>query len=260
MQLRMTAPMDIGLEQHDAALGGQDDMFELGDAKALRGKRAGAGYDDESEEDGDEDGAEDDEDEVLDSEEERERKVAELEAELDGLYDAYQEHLKERDAKWKVKEARKNSKAREEWGGIGRGGNDSDGSDNEAGGWDRIQRAKARMGEDSSDDDSSDDEDEAEEAPASSKKRRRADGPAESESKSKKARTVAKLDEPKSSAPLSRAAQLWFNQDLFAGADAEVEDDDEEEDEDEGDEDEAMSEYEEEVSLHILFPSVCERR
>ncbi|KAL7285148.1 hypothetical protein ACG7TL_000240 [Trametes sanguinea] len=248
MQLRMTAPMDIGLEQHDAALGGQDDMFELGDAKALRGKRAGAGYDDESEEDGDEDGAEDDEDEVLDSEEERERKVAELETELDGLYDAYQEHLKERDAKWKVKEARKNSKAREEWGGIGRGGNDSDGSDNEAGGWDRIQRAKARMGEDSSDDDSSDDEDEAEEAPASSKKRRRADGPAESESKSKKARTVAKLDEPKSSAPLSRAAQLWFNQDLFAGADAEVEDDDEEEDEDEGDEDEAMSEYEEEPS------------
>ncbi|CDO78227.1 hypothetical protein BN946_scf184726.g2 [Trametes cinnabarina] len=250
MQLRMTAPMDIGLEQHDAALGGQDDMFELDDARALRGKREAAGYDDESEDDAEEDGAhEEDEEEVLDSEEERERKVAELEAELDGLYDAYQEHLKARDAKWKVKEARKNSKAREEWSGIGKGGN-SDGSDNEAGGWDRIQRAKARVGEGSSDDDSSDDESDEEEAPASSKKRRRADGPSESGSKSKKARTVAKLDEPASSAPLSRAAQLWFNQDLFAGADAEIEDE-EEEDESEGedeDADEAMSQYEGEPS------------
>ncbi|KAI8980692.1 Spb1 C-terminal domain-containing protein [Trametes punicea] len=250
MQLRMTAPMDIGLEQQDAALRGQDDMFELDDAKALRGKRAGAGYDDESEEEeAQEDGA-DDGDEVLDPEEERERKVAHLEAELDGLYDAYQEHLKERDAKWKVKEARKNSKAREEWSGIGKGGSDGE-SDREDGGWDKIQRAKARVGEDSSDDDSSDQEfDEEREEPVVEKKRKRADGPVDTASKSKKARTVTQLDEPKAAAPLSRAAQLWFDQDIFAGADAEVEDDEEEEDEQEEEEseDEAMSDVEEQRS------------
>ncbi|KAI0639726.1 Spb1 C-terminal domain-containing protein [Trametes polyzona] len=254
MQLRMTAPMDIGLEQNDDALRGHDDMFELDDAEALRGKHAGAGYDDESEEEGDEDDEDADEDEeVLDSEEERERKVAGLEAELDGLYDAYQEHLKERDAKWKVKEARKNSKAREEWSGIGKG--DDHESDHEQGGYDRVQRVKARMGEDSSDDDSSDDdseeEEEEEEKPAKGKKRR-ADGPADAGSKSKKARTVAKLEEPKSSAPLTRAAELWFKQDLFAGADAEVDDDEEEEEEDESEEeegsDEAMSGVEEEAA------------
>ncbi|KAI0361270.1 hypothetical protein OH77DRAFT_1417509 [Trametes cingulata] len=248
MQLRMTAPMDIGLEQHDDALRGQDDIFELDDAEALRGKGAGAGYDDESEEEaGDEDDAE--EEEVLDSEEERERKVAELEAELDGLYGAYQEHLKERDAKWKVKEARKNSKAREEWHGIGTGGKEGE-SDNEEGGYEKIQRAKARLGDDSSDDDSSDEESESEaEEKAVAGKKRRADGPADSGSKSKKARTVAKLEEPKTSAPLSRAAQLWFDQDLFAGADAEVDDDDEEETEEEDElEDEAMSGVEEEAA------------
>ena len=49
MQLRMTAPMDIGMEQSDAALRGHDDMFELDDAasRALRGRRPGAGYDDD---------------------------------------------------------------------------------------------------------------------------------------------------------------------------------------------------------------------
>ena len=82
MQLRMTAPMDIGMEQADAALGGQDDIFDLDEgSKALRGKRAAAGLDDESEAESDE-GEGEDEDEALDSEEERERKLAGLEAEL----------------------------------------------------------------------------------------------------------------------------------------------------------------------------------
>ena len=96
MQLRMTAPMDIGMEQSDAALRGHDDMFELDDAasRALRGRRPGAGYDDDdTDEEAPEAAPEADggDEEVLDSEEEQERKLAQLEDELDGMYDAYQE-------------------------------------------------------------------------------------------------------------------------------------------------------------------------
>ncbi|KAH9847396.1 Spb1 C-terminal domain-containing protein [Lenzites betulinus] len=247
MQLRMTAPLDIGLEQNDDALRGGLDMFELDDAKALRGKRAGAGYDSDSDESASD--AESDH-EFLDEEEERERKVAGLEEELDGMYDAYQEHLKERDAKFKVQEARRNSKAREEWGGLSKGDEEND-SDKEAGGYDRIQRAKARMGEESSDDDYSDVESSEEEEKPVAGKKRRADGPVPSSSKTKKARTVGKTDEPAISAPLSRSAELWFKQDMFAGADAEVDDDEEEDEEEmemeeeESSEDEAMSGIEE---------------
>ncbi|KAI1793875.1 Spb1 C-terminal domain-containing protein [Ganoderma leucocontextum] len=242
MQLRMTAPMDIGMEQYDSALRGQDDMFELDDADAL--KRSGAGYDDTSDEEGD--GAEEEDDEMLDSEEERERKVAGLEEELDGLYDTYQEHLKERDAKYRVKEARKNNKAREEWHGIGKGG-DSDYSDAEEGGYEKVQRAKARIGENDSDssDDSSDEEDVVQSSRMAGKKRGRTDGPAEGLSSSKKARTVIELEGPKTTASLSRSAQLWFDQDIFTGADEDIEDDEDdvdEDDEDETDEDEEMSE------------------
>ena len=232
MQLRMTAPMDIGMEQADAALGGQDDIFDLDEgSKALRGKRAAAGLDDESEFESDE-GEGEDEDEALDSEEERERKLAGLEAELDGMYDAYQEHLKERDAKYKVKEALKNNKAREAWHGIGQGGDSDADSDVEEGGYEKVQRAKARIGENDSDssDDSSDD-DEAEPEPVAGKKRRRAEA-ADSGLKSKKARTVAEVEEQKAGPSLSRSAQMWFGQDMFAGLDAEVDDDEEEDDED----------------------------
>ncbi|KAM5533078.1 hypothetical protein V8D89_013221 [Ganoderma adspersum] len=246
MQLRMTAPMDIGMEQSDAALGGQDDMFELDDAAALKGKRSGAGYDDSSDDSGD-DAEEDEDDETLDWEEQRERKVTGLEEELDGLYDAYQEHLKERDAKYRVKEARKNSKAREEWHGIGKG-EESDSSDAEDGGYEKVQRAKARIGENDSDssDDSSDEEDVAESSRMASKKRRRTDGAAGGSSKNKKARTVVKPEAPKTTAPLSRSAHLWFDQDIFAGAGEDIEDDEEGDDEDDEDEvDEEMNEEDE---------------
>ena len=253
--------MDIGMEQSDAALGGQDDMFELDDAasRALRGKRAGAGYDSDSDSDAADHGADADEEEVLDSEEERERKLAHLEDELDGMYDAYQEHLKERDAKYKVKEARKNNKAREEWGGIDKSrGRDEDSSDDE-GGWDQVDKAKARIGEDDSSDDDSSDEGSSEIADArlAGKKRRRQDERVEGSSKSKKARTAATLEPPQvSSGPLSRSAQMWFDQDIFAGADDEIEEDDgdeefEDEDEESGEgseEDEAMEESGDEVS------------
>ncbi|OCH96203.1 hypothetical protein OBBRIDRAFT_744279 [Obba rivulosa] len=250
MQLQMTAPMDIGMEQHDASLGGQDDMFELDDAhRAMRGK-GGRGLDESDAESDDGSAApEDSDDEALDSEEERERKLAGLEAELDGMYDAYQDRLKERDAKYKVKEARKNSKAREEWDGIEKGsGSDSEDSSDE-GGWDNVQAAKERAGEDSSDEEDSDEDS----APVAGTKRRANElrGSAQSRKKARLA-TVAPAS---GDAKLSRTAQVWFSQDCFAGADVDIEDDEEEEEEDADEEDVSMDVDEEDAADDALQAS-----
>ncbi|KAH9944111.1 FtsJ-domain-containing protein [Epithele typhae] len=205
MQLRMTAPMDIGMEQFDTALGGHDDMFELDDAKALKGKRSGAGYDSDSEED------------VVDAQAGKTRRsglrrgaraeARNLEGELDDMYDTYQEQLKSRDAKYKVKEARRNNKLREE---------DEDDSDDEVGGWDQVNRVKARIAADAAN------------VRVAGQKRRCGDPPAtESSSRSKKPRTTATFDgDPK--AALSRH---------FRRADAEIEDDDGDEDFEDTDDD-----------------------
>lgn len=248
MQLQMTAPLDIGMEQTDAALSlGQEDVFDLDNAaKALkrRGGAARLAEADDGESDEEEADAEADDDIVLDSDEDEERKVADLEAQLDGLYDAYRDHLRERDAKYKVKEARKNAKHREEWGGIEPKASDdeSDQESDEEGGYDKFEQAKARAGEDSSSDDDWSDEDEdegedeeAETARVPAKKRRKAgDAPDEAPSRKK-----ARLAEPPAPAPgpLSRAAQVWFSQDCFAGADVDVSDGEDEEAESGEDED-----------------------
>ncbi|KAG2061947.1 FtsJ-domain-containing protein [Suillus hirtellus] len=209
MQLQMTAPLDIGLEQIDASLGvGQEDMFDLtGTERQLRHK-GGIGIirvDDDTPEDEDEDEVvvgDDQEDEVLDSEEERDRRASRLEAEMDGLYDAYQEKLKERDSKFKAREARKGNRMLEEWGGIQDG--ESSESDEE-GGWDQMQAAKG-------DNDDSSDESDDEEHETPGRKRRR---PQVTEVKSnKKVKLVTKLEEPTAA---GRASQVWFSQDLFGG-------------------------------------------
>ncbi|KAF7799012.1 hypothetical protein EIP86_010242 [Pleurotus ostreatoroseus] len=250
MQLQMTAPLDIGLEQHDAALGhGQDDIFDLDHTvKGLR-KRGGLGRlvdgaDESGSDDDEDDGGEDEEvDEALDSEEERARKVSALEDELDGMYGAYQERLKERDAKYKVKEARKNNKEREEWGGIRKADSDDEDEDedSEDGGWDKVAAAKAKAGEES---DSDDDSESESEVPQPSKKRRRAEDAAGPSSR-KKAKVVAGLEGGQPSQNLSRNAQVWFKQDLFGGVD--IEDVEEDEDEDDEAEDEEEEEDEDEA-------------
>lgn len=253
MQLQMTAPLDIGLEQQDLSLGfGQDDIFALEDTE--RGLRRTGGVEalgdemDDEESGAEEDaGEEEEDDEILDSDEERERKVAELEGELDGLYDAYQQRLKERDAKYKVREARKNDKSREEWGGIHQKGSDDEDS-GEEGGYERVQAAKARADENS---DSSDSEDESEvETPTlkTTKKRSRGEEAADFAKKVKK----AKVDAPvaNSSAQLSRAAQVWFDQDFFKSAGLEdVEDEDEDEDE------EMADEHDEDLDVEMVSAS-----
>ena len=207
----MTAPLDIGLEQIDPSLGmGQEDIFDLtGTERELRNK-GGIGVirvDDETPEDEeDHEVVEDDvEDEVLDSEEERDRKTLQLEVELDGLYDAYQEKLKERDARFKAKETRRKNGLLEEWGGIRE---DDDDESDEEGGWDHTEAKKGGMDNDSSDE--SDDE----EPETPGRKRRR---PEDTGMKpGKKMKLVTKLEEPTTG---SRASQVWFSQDLFGGLD-----------------------------------------
>jgi len=207
----MTAPLDIGMEQADAALNiGQDDVFDLVDAE--RGLRGGdisnfvARTQDEDESSNE--GAEDNEqEEFMDTDDEKEYKVESLEAELDGLYEAYRGRLAEKDAKFKVKEARRVNKEREEWHGIQKDANSDDSEDSEAGGWDLTEEAKAR-----DDGSSTDDSDEEEEPhiPVVSKKRGRT---GESRPQpAKKARLVTKLAEP-----TDRKTDIWFSQDIFKG-------------------------------------------
>lgn len=228
MQLQMTAPLDIGLEQSDAALGlGQEDVFDLDDAERRMHRKGTAGVaevigaDDDGGSSSDErDEESPDEDEgVLDEDELREKKTEALEAEMDGMYNAYRTRLTERSAKFKVQEARRKNKEREEWGGIRNKGSDEEGEDeenDEDGGWDKVAEAKAKEDDETSSDDSD------EEAPVSGRKRRREDGDDASSPKSRKhAKLVTKLEEPKDKSAIqtSRAAQVWFGRDVFMGMD-----------------------------------------
>ncbi|KAG5351168.1 hypothetical protein C0989_007687 [Termitomyces sp. Mn162] len=215
MQLQMTAPLDIGLEQQDLSLGGQDDIFDLNGTE--RGLRKKGGIErligdegdiaTESEEEAE---VENTEDEVLNPEEERESKTQDMEAELDGLYDAYQGRLRERDAKYKVKEARRMNAEREEWSGIREETNSDVEEENEEGGWDKMQASK----NDISDDDSSEDTDV--EAP-SMKGTKRPYDTVNVLSTSKRPKLVTRLVDPASLGATSKAAQVWFSQDVFSG-------------------------------------------
>ncbi|TFY80478.1 hypothetical protein EWM64_g3534 [Hericium alpestre] len=244
MQLHMTAPLDIGMEQDDLQLGfGQEDVFDLGDAEKRMKARGGVarfanGDVDGSDSEEEPSEADTGDDEVLDSDEEREKKTRGIEAELDGLYESYRERLAERDTKFKVKEARKKNKEREEWHGIKEDADDSEDEEEEEGGWDEMQNAKTRNDDSSSDE--SDDSDEEDSASVGQKRRRpMADGA----KGRKKVRLVTDLKEPKPSAAVSRAADVWFSQDIF-GEMEDVEDDESEngnDDEQEEDEEEEMS-------------------
>ncbi|KAG9222907.1 hypothetical protein CCMSSC00406_0000404 [Pleurotus cornucopiae] len=207
MQLQMTAPLDIGMEQIDPTLGtGQDDMFDLGHAES--GLRRAGGLsklghhgEDMSDDESSQGAPSDDEDEALDSEEERERKTRELEEQLDGLYDSYQERLRDRDAKVRVKAARQKDT---EWSGVGGGGDDDDSDESDGeGGWEEMEAAKALADQSS---DESDDEDEDTPPPETSGKRKRS-----KQEPSKRSTKQARV----APAPESKSSRLWFSQDIF---------------------------------------------
>ncbi|KAF9504926.1 hypothetical protein BS47DRAFT_1374347 [Hydnum rufescens UP504] len=236
MQLSMTTPMDIGQEFADSQLNGGD-IFDLGEAEKRGMRNAMEGeVDSDSDDDKPQAPALDADDEVLDSEDERERKLRQLEGTLDGMYENYRERMSERDAKWKARQARLQDKKNDAWAGIRKpddensddsdaGGSDAreivrraipDGDGSE-GGWDVVQKAKARAGEDdsssdadSSDEDRGDDEPFDEEELPSVKRRKTADG---------SAALVTPLEDPKNKVQPSKAAQVWFSQDVFKGVD-----------------------------------------
>lgn len=214
MQLRMTAPMDIGLDLEDKGLDmGQEDIFDLETEEAARrntkASRTAMNLMDTEDEESAGDAGEDEADEEMSEDERQEHKVRALEQELDGLYESYRERKSERDAKFKVKEARKKNKERdEEWTGFGPDGSDDadDDEESEEGGWEETAEAKARADEDSSE--------ESDEEGFVGKKRQR-NNVAQPLTSNKRAKLITNLDEPLSAAQLSKRAQVWFEQDMF---------------------------------------------
>lgn len=209
----MIAPMDIGMEQQDAALGlGQEDFFDLGRTENGLRKSSSARFltDDNGDlivESDDEEGDEEDRDADV-MEDETEEKLRNLEVELDGLYEAYQGRLRERDAKFKVNESRRKNAEREEWNGIQEQA--SDGSESEERGWDGMQDAKYNDGGSSSGD-----SDSAEDAfSITGRKRKRSENVV---TNSKRPRLITDLKQPASGKTSNAAAQIWFSQDVFTG-------------------------------------------
>ncbi|KAG9092695.1 AdoMet-dependent rRNA methyltransferase spb1, partial [Ceratobasidium sp. 370] len=211
MQLQMTAALDIGMEFTDNALKG--DVFDLSgvDGKGVTAKNDG------SSDEGGEQRLAGGGDEGESSGEDGEKKVAALEDELDGLYEQYRERMAERDLKFKAMESRQKDKSREEWSGIRKGDDEDEeesGEESGEGGWDVAQAAKDQgdEGEGSSDEDEG-------ERPAA-KRRKVGD-------ENEKERLITRLEEPKLKGAASKAAQVWFSQDLFKDV-ANIEDEDEE--------------------------------
>ncbi len=224
MQLQMTAPLDIGLEQTDAVLGhGQEDMFDLEYAERIPRKGFHDMADTDDEDNGPEETKDDDssDNEVPGTDGEQNGRMQALENDLDGLYETYRERLAERDAKVKVRDARQNDRRREEWSGIDRDEiqTDTDEGD-EDGGWTEMEQRKARN--DESDDSSSTDEEDAQSSPQLSKRKRLH----QQETSRKKTRLLTSLEEPQTASQMSRKANMWFSQDIFNGLDHLSESDD----------------------------------
>ncbi|KAG9006806.1 AdoMet-dependent rRNA methyltransferase spb1 [Tulasnella sp. JGI-2019a] len=229
MQLSMVAPTDIGLALNDVALttGQGEDFFDLNDAEGKRAKRAGDGgvaaaYDnvDSSSSDDEKDELAEDVAEMMvwDSDEEDEAILKRREMEMEGMYQAYMQKMMERDAKFKVREARKLDKARSEnWDGIGTAprpddADSDDDDDSEADvpphkrGWENMEVHKAE-----DDLSGSDSDDEMEDAVQRPSKRQKTT--AKSSAREKLVTNLPHLEPPKPSS--SKVAQVWFGQDLF---------------------------------------------
>jgi AdoMet-dependent rRNA methyltransferase SPB1 len=220
----MTAPLDIGLEQTDAVLGhGQEDIFDLEYAERIsrrKGLHGVADTDDEDEEPKESKDNNTSGEEASDIDGEENGRMRTLEDDLDGLYETYRERLAERDAKFKIREARQNDRRREEWPGIDRDEAQADTDEgDEDGGWYEMEQRKARNDES---DPSSTDEEEILSSPELSKRKRLH----QQETSRKRTRLMTSLEEPQNASQMSRKADVWFSQDVFNELDALSEDDD----------------------------------
>ncbi|KAG8862719.1 AdoMet-dependent rRNA methyltransferase spb1 [Tulasnella sp. 330] len=233
MQLSMIAPTDIGLALNDMALatGQVEDIFDLNDAEGKKASRAGDGglaaaYDDhDSSDDEEEDnGLAEDVAEMMawDSDEEDEAILKRREMEMEGMHQAYMQKMMERDAKFKVREARKLDKARSEnWNGIGTAPQPDDDSDDDSEadvpahkrGWENMEVHKAEddiSGSDT-DDEMYDNDDDGERVAPRPTKRQKTSGTAPS-----RERLVTSLPHLEPVRPSgSKMAQVWFGQDIF---------------------------------------------
>ncbi|KAJ5433086.1 AdoMet-dependent rRNA methyltransferase spb1 [Penicillium daleae] len=107
LQMHMTTPMDIGMEQ--IGPGGEDSTFSLKRVDRLGARDAVVSARDVPAESESEDESESEED----SDDDGDR----LERELDGMYEIYQERMEDRDSKLRAKKARKDYEA-DEWEGF----------------------------------------------------------------------------------------------------------------------------------------------
>jgi len=215
MQLKMTAPMDIGLDQQDLSLRtGQEDIFDIDtkDGNLRKTLRRKLVIDDEegdivvSSEDEAAYGMESREETMAQSRDENEQRLADLEAELDDMYEAYQDRLREKDAKHKIRAAR--DLKMDKWNGIENGDSGFETGEEEEtpNGWDTMQRAK--MQDSDTDDSASGSEEEPKET---TKKRTRFEENAVS--MQKRRRLSPTFSDVKTTT--SAAAKLWFSQDMF---------------------------------------------
>jgi AdoMet-dependent rRNA methyltransferase SPB1 len=217
MQLKMIAPMDIGLEQQDLSLRiGQEDLFDLdtkdGTLRRTLQSELVVNIEDGdiavSSEDEAEYGLEDRGETMAQSGDENEQRLVELEAELEGMYEAYQDRLRDRDVKYKVRAAR--DLKMDQWNGIESrdAGFESGEEEIRKGGWDITQQAKLQ------DSDSDDFPSESEEDPKErTKKRPRL----ERDSVSRQKRRRLSPGHSNAETTASAAAKLWFSQDVFKG-------------------------------------------
>ena len=211
MQLQMTAPLDIGLEHQDAALRmGQGDTFDLSTTERAMSKKGGAklltdrlnGKEEESDDDDNPNADGQD----LDSDSEGEKEVDDLEITLDEMYDAYQNKLREKDSKFKVREMRAKNREREEWRGVQEKGCSSEDEyspaeeNSDEGGWNSDDLSDASSQSSESED----------ETLKSQKRRLAADG---SSKPSKRQRLITDLREPETKD--NQATKLWFSRDVF---------------------------------------------
>ncbi|EJT99884.1 FtsJ-domain-containing protein [Dacryopinax primogenitus] len=225
MQLQMTAPMDIGMEQE--GLTGGPDMFDLGIAeRSIHHEEMDV--DDLGDEMGEEDGENAEEEEgtrnnrnpaSMEESDDDETKISRLEEELDGLYDAYRQRMQERDSKFMVKEERRRNKELEEWGGIrevGQSESEDEDEESEAGerGWDKVQAAKERYCETDSDSEDEDAHENASEPRGIKRQRNVEDAP-----NKRRRKLITPLD---SAEPPGKAASVWFDQAVFKDLDQEI--------------------------------------
>ena len=287
MQLKMGTPMDIGMELEDDALRGEHEFFDLGEAETKKGK--GAKRSKKAAEKSDDDDSDDDESDTIsvpgdtspgdsnndvyvDAEEgdedadEEAARLAQLEDELDTMYDRYKEDLQARDAKFKASEARRKADKKgvddQEWYGIKdeKEGSDAENSDEEEsdeGGYDVVMSRKDA--EETFDTDDEEDEEDEREAKAAArraalKKARAAEKarglssieqdnilPDNDESAQ---RLIKQAESSKSKKErLSREASIWFDNPLFKDLDGL----DAAEEEEESEEEEASEEEEEDT-------------